>query len=858
MTMYNFTPRKLLLPASAMLPVLAMGQSTTQRPNIMLIVVDDMGYSDLGCYGGEVQTPNIDNLAENGVRFSQFYNSGRSCPSRACLLTGLYAQQAGITGMGQSLNNNCVTLAEVLKDAGYHTAMSGKWHLSLTVGIGNKEDQMKWLSHQDFFDREFAPLSSYPCNRGFEEHWGTIWGVVNHFDPFSLVHNETPIYTDSIPSDFYSTDFITQKAIDMLDTLSTEDKPFFMYVAYNAPHWPLHAKPADIAKYKGKFDDGWEAMRQRRYKKLVELGIIDSLQTPNANNESNRKWEDESNQEMQAADMEVHAAMVDCVDQGVGKIIQELKDKGVYDNTVIIFTSDNGASPENYEIGDFDRHDRLRNGDMVTRNAQVPGDDHTYNYLGTGWAGAVNTPYRYWKAESFHGGTAAPTIIVWPNGLKAEKGSILSAPCAFIDIMPTCLELAGATYPTTYNNNSITPLPKESRSLTPLLNGNKQWDDERTLFWEHENGKAVRVGNWKMTALRNGGWQLFDLSKDLSETNNIAPEYPDKVKELRKLWNEWAESVGLTVTDTIEDTEKELLFYYPFDGTLEDKSGNNYQLTDHGSAFSTGKVNDALSLNGDAQYVDFSNPGVLNPQQSQFTICCWLYNADNTIPTSGTVENNNYFKDDVVISQKDNNGTGRILLYTRTENPVSGGDVSRYFDNFLSNRHNKSTPNAHHPGEWQHIAVVCNPVVQSVTFYINGVRDTTISTGAFETCQGGLRIGGHKADKNYWNGMIDELYCFKGLLSADEIKQIYNNTYLTKIDAITSQRQGLIYNADNKTIESANGKSYQYMTLYTTAGQQVKQVRNSGILPLDSLSHGVYVLKAKNHEGEVVSLKLMI
>ena len=202
--MHKLQSKQLLLSATAMLPTIAAAQQQAERPNIILIVVDDMGYSDLGCYGGEINTPNIDGLAENGIRFTQFFNSARSCPSRGSLLTGMYAQQCGITGMGVSLNTQCVTIPEALKTAGYRTAMSGKWHLSLTQGIGNHDDQMAWLSHQNTFNnRPFAPLETYPCNRGFDEHWGTIWGVVNHFDPFSLVHNEDPIYTDAIPDDFY-------------------------------------------------------------------------------------------------------------------------------------------------------------------------------------------------------------------------------------------------------------------------------------------------------------------------------------------------------------------------------------------------------------------------------------------------------------------------------------------------------------------------------------------------------------------------------------------------------------------------------------------------------------------------------
>ena len=554
--------RQLLLSATAALPVVASAQAEDRRPNIMVIMVDDMGYSDLGCFGGEIHTPNLDGLANNGMRFTQFFNAGRSCPSRAALMTGLYAQQAGIMAMGQSLNTECVTIPEVLKTAGYHTAMTGKWHLSLTQGIGNNADQMAWLSHQNTFNnRPFAPIETYPCNRGFDEHWGTIWGVVNHFDPFSLVHNEDPIYTDAIPSDFYSTDFITDKTIDLIDDLSAKEEPFFMYVAYNAPHWPLHAKPEDIKKYDGMYDEGWDVMREKRYARMVELGLISPEQTPVSRNESGRLWENETDKEFQAANMEVHAAMIDCVDQGVGRIIQKLKETGEYDNTIIIFSSDNGASSENYGIGEFDRHDRTRDGQMVTHDSRTPGDQLSYNYLGTGWAGAINTPFRYWKAESFHGGIAAPTIVHWPAGMKSGKGSIVNEPCHFIDIMPTCIALAGAEYPSTYNGHSIKPLAAEGRSLLPLISGEGEWNGERTLFWEHENGRAVRVGNWKMTSLRNGGWQLFDLSTDYSETNNVAAEHPDKVREMKTLWNNWAKSVGLKVEEEMADTEKELLFY---------------------------------------------------------------------------------------------------------------------------------------------------------------------------------------------------------------------------------------------------------------------------------------------------------
>lgn len=850
--------KKLLMSATAMLPALAMAQ-TADRPNIMLVVVDDMGYSDLGCFGGEINTPNIDGLASDGMRFTQFFNSGRSCPSRACLLTGLYAQQVGITGMGLSLNNNCVTIPEALKSAGYNTAMSGKWHLSLTQGIGNTSDQMAWLSHQNTFNnRPFAPIATYPCNRGFDEHWGTIWGVVNHFDPFSLVHNEDAIYTDAIPEDFYSTDFITEKAIDMLDDLSEKKEPFFMYVSYNAPHWPLHAKPEDIAKYKGKYDEGWDVLREKRYAKMVELGLVDPEETPQSKNESGRVWNNETNKALMSANMEVHAAMVDCVDQGVGKIIDELKAKGLYDNTLIIFTSDNGASSENYSIGEFDRHDRTRSGQMVTHNAAVPGDELTYNYLGTGWAGAINTPFRYWKAESFHGGTAAPTIVHWPAGLTAAKGSINRQPCHFIDVMPTCLELAGATYPETYNGNDIIPLVAEGRSLVPLLKGEGEWKGERTMFWEHENGRAVRVGNWKMTALRNGSWQLFNLANDYSETTNVAAEYPDKVKELKSLWNNWAKSVGLTVEEDIPDTEKELVFYYPFDGSLADLSGNEYPLTSAGHSFADGKIGQALSLNGNAQYLDFTTTGTVNTQNTQYTVCAWVYDEATEVPTSGATESGYYFRDEVILAQKDNAGTGRIALYTRVENPTGGGDVRYFYNNFFGGRQNPSSIGAFKRGEWQHVAVVCNPSDNTVTYYINGERDQTVSANKFEACTGGFRIGGHKNGKDYWHGMIDELYLFRGLLSGDEIRSVMNNTYTTGTDKIETQKLSLVYDSSSQTVSTLGGESCKTMTLYSPSGQVVRSDKGKSTMSVGNLQRGVYLLKAQDHNGGEVSMKLML
>ena len=765
----------------ALLPAIASAQEA-QRPNIMLIVVDDMGYSDLGCFGGEVQSPNLDALAASGMRFTQFYNSGRSCPSRAQLLTGRYAQTVGITGMGQSLTRDCVTIPEVLREAGYHTGMSGKWHLSLTQGIGNNADQMAWLSHQNYFNnRPFAPIETYPCNRGFDQHWGTIWGVTDHFDPFSLVHNEEPIFTESIPEDFYYADFVADKAIDMMDEMTADGKPFFMYVAFQEPHWPVQAKPQDIAKYKGKFDDGWDALRERRYNRMLELGLINPDEMPAATNASGRKWADETNKAFQAANMEVHAAMIDCVDQNIGRIIDELKRRGIFDNTLIIFTSDNGASSENYNIGEFDRHDRTRNGQMVVHNSPTPGSQLTYNYLHTGWAGAVNTPYRYWKTTQFHGGTAAPTIVHWPAGMaEAKEGTITSQPCTFLDVMPTCIELAGASYPSYYGGNSIKPLCSEARSFVPLLQKKESWDDERVMYWEHENGKAIRKGNWRLTALAGGGWQLFDLAHDLSETNNIAAEYPEKVRELKTLWNNWARGVGLNVAEDIPETKTELIFHYPFDGNAQDASPAKNVLTPsaNGVTYGAGKVGQALHLNGNAQYLDLNTTGIFDTRITQSTFCAWVYDENTAAPdASSQSENGSYFRDEVILAQKDNAGTGRIYLYVRAETPINGGTPTFFYNTFLGGSQHHATDGSLKPGTWQHVAIVCDPVSQNVTYYINGERDCTVGVSAFETCTGGFRIGGHKMGKSYFKGFIDDAWFFKGILSADEIRQIMAGTF---------------------------------------------------------------------------------
>lgn len=503
------------------------------RPNIIVIMADDLGYSDLGCYGGEIETPNLDKLAKGGIRFTQFYNAARCCPTRASLLTGKYPHQAGLDKNGQSLSRNAATIAEVLKENGYRTGMTGKWHLSETKELKNPKEQLLWLSHRKD-NNVFAPLKSYPSNRGFEQHWGVIWGVINFFDPFSLVHNEKEI--KNVPDDFYMTDFITDKSIDLIDEFSKDQNPFFLYVAHTAPHWPLHALPEDIVKYKGVYDEGWNKLRENRYKGLIEKGIIKPETAPLAKNESGKLWAENKEKAWESKHMEAHAAMVDRMDQGIGRLIDKLKKTGEYKNTLILFLADNGASSERGYPPGFDRPGHNRNGEEIIYPNQKynrPGGELTWGYLGDAWAGALNAPFRYWKRESFEGGICSPFIMHWPEGLRGKENTINYGVSHVIDILPTFLEITATSYPDRVNGFKTTPI--EGRSMLPLIKGEANATND-TLFWEHETGKALRIGDWKISALIGGEWELFNLAKDRTETNNLAAIMAEKVEEMEAVW----------------------------------------------------------------------------------------------------------------------------------------------------------------------------------------------------------------------------------------------------------------------------------------------------------------------------------
>ena len=406
-----------------------------KRPNIIVILADDLGYSDPGCYGGEIQTPNIDYLAQTGLRFNHFYNASRSCPTRASLLTGLYQHQAGIgrmtfdnglPGYRGTLSRNAVTIAEVLRDAGYRTSMVGKWHIAETP---LRSDQRDWLNHQVFHET-FSDLSNYPVNRGFQNHYGLIYGVADYFDPFSLVEGEVPV--EKVPDGFYLTQALSDRAEKEIREFADDGKPFFMYLAYTSPHWPLMALPDDIEKYKDTYKIGWEAIRNTRYERQKQLGIFGDAKDFLSDRQFRDKWEDNKDSEWDARAMAVHAAMVDRMDQGIGQVIRALQETGQLDNTLILFLSDNGCSPEvceNMEPGENDRPDMTRDGRKMVypKNKEVmPGPETTYASLGAKWANVANTPFRFWKAKSYEGGICTPMIAHWPKGIRKNVGGFTS------------------------------------------------------------------------------------------------------------------------------------------------------------------------------------------------------------------------------------------------------------------------------------------------------------------------------------------------------------------------------------------------------------------------------------------------
>ncbi len=489
---------------------LAAGAGGATPPNILIILVDDMGYSDIGCYGGEIRTPNIDRLAANGMKFAQMYNTAKCYPTRACLQTGVYFQRTDRDF------SNTATLGEVLRPAGYHTLWSGKHHARFN-----------------------------PVTRAYDRYYGMIGGAENHFNPgskaapgqpapaskndgnrWSLDGREVKDFIPEAPT-FYDTDAFTDRALVWLNEYQKTEKPFLLYLAYTAPHWPLQAWPEDIAKYKGVYDGGYEAVRQARYERQIKLGLVDpntsQLPPMEYGRKSGNKWRDLSPEErrQEARRMEIYAAMVDRVDQNIGRVLQRLEDQGKLDNTLILFLSDNGACAENPKV------------DNVDPNAPL-GSVASFVSYGQNWASVGNTPLRKWKQDSFEGGIATPLVVHWPAGLKPQPGWNRE-PVHLVDIMPTVLAVSGAKYPGVAKAAKISP--PDGVSLLPAFAG-QTIARPRPLFFQFNKGSAIHDGQWKLVR-QGASWELYDLAADRTETRDLAAKRPELVRQMDAAWRAW-------------------------------------------------------------------------------------------------------------------------------------------------------------------------------------------------------------------------------------------------------------------------------------------------------------------------------
>ncbi len=520
-----------------------------ERPNVIMILVDDMGYSDVGAFGGEVRTPHLDALAGNGLRFTQSYNFARCCPSRGALLTGLYPHQVGLAFMtgNQSatkgpaylgrLNNECITLAEVLKETGYNTYGVGKWHVGGSIS---------------------------PISRGFDEYYGYLKGhSANQWDKSEygrFPSDRTPEF--SYPDGaFYVTDVFNDYALEFIKQGQQKEKPFFLYLAHSSPHFPLHAPPETRDSYLDTYRRGWDVLRKERYERQEQSGLVtDSWRFTERSDvprdgkgkfgdiangysgQQNPAWDtlDADRREDLAYRMATFAAMIEHVDRGVGRMVAHLKETGDLDNTLILFTSDNGAC---YEWGPFGFDEGSRKGINTLHKGEAlrkVGTRETHHSVGSGWSCLSNTPFRMYKHFNYEGGNSSPLIAHWPAGIEQADRWVRS-PVNLIDMMPTICSVSGATYPEEYHGNPI--LPVEGISLKPLFDGAEKLP-ERTLFFEHVDSKAIRQGDWKLVSgnkrYKSKRWELYHLGEDRCETKDLIQSNPEKAQQLEALWNEWA------------------------------------------------------------------------------------------------------------------------------------------------------------------------------------------------------------------------------------------------------------------------------------------------------------------------------
>ena len=515
--------------STSLLPLMNCTKSSKrEKPNILLIMADDMGFSDLEFMGAKIDTPNLNKIAKNGLIYNQFYNTSRCCPTRASLLTGLYPHKAGMgwmtaadlhhPGYRGDLNENCTTIARALKQSNYSCYITGKWH----------------VTHKKYQKPE-GPKHNWPLQRGFDKYYGHLSGGGSYFSPKNMIkNNEWLDIPEDLPDDFYLTRATSRKNVQFLKDHfeNQKDKPFFLYSAYYAPHRPLHALEEDIEKYRGNFMEGWDKLRRKRLEKLKEVGIADSSWDLSERNPQVPPWNELSQKEKEIWDarMAVYAAMIDRMDQGIGRMIDVLKEYNELDNTLIIFLSDNGGCHE--EVYDDIKHSEID---------ELGGEKGPKQGYRRNWANVSNTPFRMFKHWVHEGGTSTPLLLHWPDRIKAN-GKIVPQVGHVVDIMQTILDVTDTSYPQKIAGNKMYPLP--GKSLTPNFDG--KIFDRGPIFFEHAGNRAIRKGKWKLVSkvIDNppyiGEWELYNLAEDRSETNNLADKYPQKVKNLAKIWDNWA------------------------------------------------------------------------------------------------------------------------------------------------------------------------------------------------------------------------------------------------------------------------------------------------------------------------------
>ncbi len=513
--------RKFLRLGSAALPLTVPAcsnrPSVTQRghPNIVIIMSDDMGYSDLGCYGGEIETPNLDRLAAQGLRFTRYYTNNMCVPTRASLLSGCYTTKA--LNADGAISEGVITAAEALRSAGYATYMSGKWHLA-----------------------NDGQRASLPRQRGFDRFFGTTLGACSFWTPASLMVDNEPAEHLYLDPGFYYTDAISDHALDYMREGVQQDRPFFLYVAYSAAHWPLHAFDNDIERYAGRYVDGWDALRLERHARMKQLGTVNPDWALSPRNPAVPAWEDEPHKAWQQRRMEVYAAQITSMDRGIGRLLDQLEESGEADNTLVLFQIDNGGCHVEYTTDRKGPYlpERTRDGrPVIPGNVPdvMPGPENTYQSYGYGWANASNTPFRLYKQHDHEGGINVPLIARWPAAIRGA-GELTDQLAHVIDIMPTILDAAGVEHPSDPTDRTVHPM--DGSSLLPVLEGGTR-EPPAELYWRWSRGRAVRQGRWKLVALRDQPWELYDIESDGTELRDRAGEMPERVAAMERLWNEW-------------------------------------------------------------------------------------------------------------------------------------------------------------------------------------------------------------------------------------------------------------------------------------------------------------------------------